>query len=202
MKAEQSIEQPTSNVEHRSVQYANSVTESSRIEERVYDLEERLLDYATQVIRAVEKLPRTRASNHVAGQLLRSGTSPLPNHGEAESAESAADFVHKLKIYLKESRETRRWLRLVMRVPLLTDTGQIEPVLQETNELIRIFCYEHSHRREALRREKRRPVMSRWFEVRSSKFDVRCSMFGFSRVDFTHARDARETFPCHSPFKN
>jgi four helix bundle protein len=171
MKAEQSIEQPTSNVEHRSVQYANSVTESSRIEERVYDLEERLLDYATQVIRAVEKLPRTRASNHVAGQLLRSGTSPLPNHGEAESAESAADLVHKLKICLKELRETRRWLRLVMRVPLLTDTGQIEPVLEETNEIIRIFCYEHSHRREALRHEKMRPI------VDHSMFDVRCSVF-------------------------
>ncbi len=59
-----------------------------------YDLEERLLEYAANIIRLVEKLPDTRAGNHVAGQLLRSGTSPLPNHGEAQAAESPADFVH------------------------------------------------------------------------------------------------------------
>ena len=59
-----------------------------------YDLEERLLDYCVRVIRLVEALPNTRAGNHVAGQLLRSGTSPLPNHGEAQAAESRADFLH------------------------------------------------------------------------------------------------------------
>src|SRR6266480_7570760 len=90
MKDAENIEHPTSNAERRSAQYGMPETEAPRIEERIYDLEERLLDYAAEIIRAVEKLPKTRAGNHVAGQLLRSGTSPLPNHGEAESAESAA----------------------------------------------------------------------------------------------------------------
>ena len=75
----------------------------------------------------------------MASQLLRLGTSPLPNHGEAESAESAADFVHKLKVCLKELRETKRWLRLVVRVPMLS-SDVVNPLLQETIELIRIFA--------------------------------------------------------------
>jgi four helix bundle protein len=103
-----------------------------------FDLEERLLEYATRIIRLVERLPNTRAGNHVAGQLLRSGTSALPNHGEAQAAESVNDFVHKLKICLKELRESYRWLRLVQRVPLLPPK-QIDPLVQETDELIRIF---------------------------------------------------------------
>lgn len=76
-----------------------------------YDLEERLLEYAARIIRLVERLPNTRAGNHVAGQLLRAGTSPLPNHAEAQ--ESRRDFVHKMRICLKELWESLRWLRLV-----------------------------------------------------------------------------------------
>ena len=139
MKGEGNIEHPTSNAQRRNPLYGTPETEASRIEERIYDLEERLLNYAAAVIRAVDDLPKTRAGNHVAGQLLRSGTSPLSNHGEAESAESAADFIHKLKVCLKELRETSRWLRLVTRVPLVTGNAHIESVLQETDELIRIF---------------------------------------------------------------
>ncbi len=103
-----------------------------------YDLEERLLEYAARIIRLVERLPNTRAGNHVAAQLLRSGTSPLPNHGEAQAAESARDFVHKLKICLKELRESDRWLRLIQRVPLLKPK-RVDPLVNETDELIRIF---------------------------------------------------------------
>ena len=103
-----------------------------------YDLEERLLEYAARIIRLVEKLPDTRAGNHVAGQLLRSGTSPLPNHGEAQAAESRRDFVHKLKICHKELRESRRWLRLIQRVPLLKP-APVQPLVDETEELVRIF---------------------------------------------------------------
>src|SRR6476660_979642 len=104
-----------------------------------YDLEERLLEYAARVIRLVEKLPDSRAANHVGGQLLRSGTSPLPNHGEAQAAESREDFIHKLKICLKELRETRRWLRLIKRVPLISNPDNVHGLLSETEELIRIF---------------------------------------------------------------
>src|SRR5216117_2334262 len=82
---------------------------------RKFNLEERLLEFASAVIDLSERLPETRAGNHIAGQILRSGTSPLSNHGEAESAESREEFIHKLKIYLKELRETRRWARLIQR---------------------------------------------------------------------------------------
>jgi four helix bundle protein len=105
---------------------------------RTFNLEERLLAYAAAIIRLVESLPNSRAGNHVGGQTLRSGTSPLANHGEAESAESAEDFIHKLRISLKELRETHRWLRLAKLVPLAT-ADAIAPLLKGTDELIRIF---------------------------------------------------------------
>jgi four helix bundle protein len=104
-----------------------------------FDLEERLLDYAADIIRLTERTPHSRAGNHVAGQLLRSGTSPLPNHGEAQAAESRDDFIHKMSICLKELRESRRWLRLIHRVPLTRDLSTVETLVQETEELIRIF---------------------------------------------------------------
>jgi four helix bundle protein len=107
-------------------------------EEGRFDLEERLLEYSAEIIRFVDKLPNTRAGNHVAGQMLRSGTSPLPNHGEAQAAESKKDFIHKLKICLKELRETHRWLKLIHRVPLAAESDVL-PLLNETDELIRIF---------------------------------------------------------------
>ena len=103
-----------------------------------YDLEERLLEYAARIVRLVEKLPNTRAGNHVAGQLLRSGTSALPNHAEAQAAESRKDLVHKLKICHKELRESRRWLRLIQRVPMLKASA-MQSLVEETEELIRIF---------------------------------------------------------------
>jgi four helix bundle protein len=104
-----------------------------------YDLEERLLEYSAAIIRLVEELPDTRAGNHVAGQLLRSGTSALPNHGEAQAAESPADFIHKMKVCLKELRESYRWLLLIRRVPLVSGKTEIESLIKETDELIRIF---------------------------------------------------------------
>lgn len=104
-----------------------------------YDLEERLLEYAARIIRLTEHMSRSPAGLHVAQQVLRSGTSPLPNHGEAQAAESNRDFIHKLKLSLKELRETLRWLRLIKRVPLMEKPERVDPLLQETDELIRIF---------------------------------------------------------------
>ena len=103
-----------------------------------YDLEDRLVDFASSVVELTEALPNTRAGNHFAGQLLRSGTSPAPNYGEAQAAESRRDFVHKLGICLKELRESRIWLRIVQRRTMLK-ASVVEPVLRETEELIRIF---------------------------------------------------------------
>src|ERR1700731_3163443 len=73
-----------------------------------FDLEERLLEFSARIIEIVDALPNTRAANHIAGQLLRCGTSPYGNHGEVEAAESGRDFVHKLRVCLKELKETRR----------------------------------------------------------------------------------------------
>ena len=110
------------------------------MQKRDYDLEERLLAYAADIIRLVDDLPTTRAGNHIASQLLRSGTSSLPNHGEAQAAESRSDFVHKLSLCLKELKESRRWLRLTQRVALVASAGRVDAVLAETEELIRIFA--------------------------------------------------------------
>ncbi|MFM7180229.1 MAG: four helix bundle protein [Verrucomicrobiales bacterium] len=107
--------------------------------ERKYDLEERLLDFAAAVVKLTEAMPNTRAANHVGGQLLRSGTSPLFNHGEAQAAESPNDFVHKMKICLKELRESQRALKLIKKIPLIEDPARLDSLFQETDELIRIF---------------------------------------------------------------
>ena len=106
---------------------------------RVYDLEERLLIYSANIIKLVEKLPDTRSGNHIAGQLLRSGTSPYPNHGEAQAAESQNDFIHKLKVSLKELRESKRWLLLIIYLEMIMDVEKVQILLTETEELIKIF---------------------------------------------------------------
>lgn len=106
---------------------------------RTYDLEERLLEFAVAVIDVSEKVPTTRAGNLIAGQFLRSGTSPYGNHAEAQEPESADDFIHKMKICLKELRETRRWSRLIDRKRWLGKDAQLTLVLNEVEELIRIF---------------------------------------------------------------
>ena len=62
------------------------------------ELEDRLIDFAVVIMGVTEALPNTKAGSHVAGQLIRSGTSPAPNYGEARSAESRKDFIHKMKI--------------------------------------------------------------------------------------------------------
>ena len=108
--------------------------------DRRYDLEERLLDFTVNVIELTESLPNTRAGNHIAGQLLRCGTSPLSNNGEVEAAESRRDFLHKLRVCLKELRETKRWLRLVSRLKRLGEPANLSVCLNEIEELIRIFA--------------------------------------------------------------
>jgi four helix bundle protein len=103
-----------------------------------FDLEDRLLEFSARIVRLVDSLPNTRAANHIAGQLLRCGTSPYGNHGEVEAAESRRDFVHKLRVCLKELRETRRWLRLLFKAGLIPEE-KMAAILGETEELIKIF---------------------------------------------------------------
>lgn len=104
-----------------------------------YDLEERLLDYGARIISLTQSLTENYAQRHIANQLLRSGTAPLANHGEAQSAESPADFIHKLRLSLKELRETQRWLKLIQRAKLIPKPQTLTPLLDETDQLIRIF---------------------------------------------------------------
>ena len=106
---------------------------------RTYDLEERLIDFAVRIIHIAESLPKTKVGNHISGQLIRCGTSPAPNYGEAQSAESRSDFIHKMKIALKELRETRVWLIMIKRAKLIKPEAKLEPLINENNELISIF---------------------------------------------------------------
>lgn len=105
-----------------------------------FDLEERLLDFAARIIRFSKALPRGYEDKHIAQQVLRSGTAPMAHHGEAQAAESRKDFIHKMRIALKELKETARWIKLVQRVPLIDNSEQAAPLLAETDELIRIFA--------------------------------------------------------------
>jgi len=104
-----------------------------------YNLEDRLIDFSVSIINIVEKLPNTRTGNHIANQLVRCGTSPAPNYGEAQSAESRQDFIHKIKICLKELRETKIWLKVIQRKSLIKNNEEVEILLRECDELISIF---------------------------------------------------------------
>ena len=108
-------------------------------EEKKFDLEDRLIDFAVRVITVAGSLPKSKAGNHIAGQLIRSGTSPAPNYGEAQSAESRADFIHKMKISLKELRETHVWLKMIKRAKLIEPTSKLESLIDENNQLVSIF---------------------------------------------------------------
>lgn len=97
------------------------------------------MEFSARIIWLTEGMTKSEAGRHVAGQLLRSGTCPYGNHGEAEDAESRNDFVHKLKLCLKELRETWRWLRLVRHLPLTSRIEEVDALLNEADQLIRIF---------------------------------------------------------------
>ena len=101
-------------------------------------LEERLIDFAVRIIKLSAALPKTPAGTHIAGQILRSGTSPAPNYGEARGAESYADFVHKLRIVLKELNETSIWLRIIKHSHLLSGQS-LTHIIEENRSLCKIF---------------------------------------------------------------
>lgn len=106
---------------------------------RKFDLEDRLIEFGALIIEITESLSNSRAGNHLAGQLVRSGTSPALHYGEAQSAESRNDFIHKLKVLLKELRESNAALKLIKRVGLSTKRELCEKATGECNELISIF---------------------------------------------------------------
>jgi four helix bundle protein len=99
-----------------------------------FDLQDRLIDYAVLVTRIADGLPSSRAGKHAAGQLVRCGTAPAPNHGEAQAAESRKDFIHKLRVCLKELRESMAWLEYVKRLGM-GDPTAVARGISETDEL-------------------------------------------------------------------
>lgn len=102
------------------------------------DLEDRLIEFASRIIDLVEALPKTPAGKHLGGQLLRSGTAPALNYGEARAAESGSDFRHKMKICLKELRESHICLKIIEKRKWFSEK-RLSPLLSENNELISIF---------------------------------------------------------------
>jgi four helix bundle protein len=103
------------------------------------ELENRLIDFASRIIDVVEKLPqKSMAAKNLGGQIVRSGTSPALNYGEAQGAESKADFIHKMKICLKELRETYICLKIIDKRAWFKP-NQLDPLMAENNELIAIF---------------------------------------------------------------
>lgn len=101
-------------------------------------LEERLILFAVNCIQIAEKLPRTFAGTHLGGQLKRSGSSPALQYGEAQSAESRTDFIHKMKIALKELRETRNCLAIIEKLNWDISINLSE-IRKDCTELIYIF---------------------------------------------------------------
>jgi len=150
------MEHKTRNVQSKTVQSKNNNTHGHRnhqdnklsednaklsdhVQSQADRLEERLIDFAVRIVRLSASLPRTAAGKHVAGQILRSGTSPAPNYGEARGAESHADFIHKLRIVMKELNETSVWLRIMDRSRIVKPELLFD-LIAENGELCRIFA--------------------------------------------------------------
>ncbi len=104
-----------------------------------YDLEKRLIDFSVLIIDIVNEMPNSKAGNTMSGQIVRSGTSTALNYGEAQSAESKNDFIHKMKVVLKELRETFVALKIIHKAKLYKNEDKIIKAKTENNELISIF---------------------------------------------------------------
>ena len=103
------------------------------------ELADRLLEFAVRIIKLCSEFPKTNVGFHISGQLLKCGTSPGANYEEARGAESTADFIHKLAIVLKELKESRYWLNVILNAPLLK-SDRVAPLRDECEELIAIIA--------------------------------------------------------------
>jgi four helix bundle protein len=103
------------------------------------ELENRLIDFAATIIISASAFKVNYAGNHLGGQIIRSGTSPALNYGEAQSAESNKDFIHKMGVCLKELRESFVCLKIIEKANLTTDLNNLSIAKTEANELISIF---------------------------------------------------------------
>ncbi len=105
---------------------------------RASELEDRLVRFGTNICRCINRLPRSKIGAHIESQLLRSATSPAANYAEAQAGESHRDFAHKLKLCLKELRESLVWLKLIEELHLLRD-DRFQRTLMEADELVALF---------------------------------------------------------------
>jgi four helix bundle protein len=103
------------------------------------ELEERLIKFAVSAIEIAERFPNSITGKHLGSQLIRSTSSMALNYAEAQGAESRKDFRHKIKIVLKESRESHVCLQIIHKKGTLIKNSSIEPVLDEANQLVSIF---------------------------------------------------------------
>ncbi len=117
----------------------NKLKEAEGKKKQKYDIEDRLIRFAVAILKLADALPNTRAGNHIANQIVRSGTSPAPNYGEAQGAESRKDFIHKMNICLKELRETFVWLKIVKLRAMIKSQAKLEKLIIECEELISVF---------------------------------------------------------------
>lgn len=113
--------------------------ESDKPARKGSDIEDRLLEFAVRVGNVIDALPDTRLGRHIAGQLVRSGTSPAPNYAEACAAESKKDFIHKLAIVLKELRESSVWIRMIVRSELIVEQ-RLESLRDECEQLCKVIA--------------------------------------------------------------
>src|SRR5438034_7425147 len=110
-----------------------------KMNDKKYDLEDRLVEFTCRMIDVVEALPNTRAGNYIAGQLIKSCHSPTFNYGEAQAAESPRDFVHKMSVVLKELKECRTALKVITRKELIKPVKKLDGIYKEAEELIAII---------------------------------------------------------------
>jgi len=104
-----------------------------------FDLEERLVNFSVLIIEIVNNMSNSKAGNTMGNQIVRSGTSVALNYGEAQSGESRKDFIHKMKIVLKELRETFVALKIIHKAKLYGNEEEVNIAKNEVNELISIF---------------------------------------------------------------
>ena len=121
------------------------------MKEQRFDIQERTFEFAIRVVRLVNRLPRTVAGVEIGRQVVRSATSVGSNVEEADAAESKRDFIHKMSIAHKEARETRYWLRIIQAT--LLDDDEIQALIQESDELVRILYTIIENARQSPRRK-------------------------------------------------
>ncbi len=107
---------------------------------KIYELEDRFVDFTCRMIDVVENLPNNRAGNYIAGQLIRTCNSPTFNYGEAKAAESTNDFIHKMCVVLKELKECRTALKVIIKNEFIEPIKKLEGIYNETEELIAIIA--------------------------------------------------------------